>query len=105
MPALVTRKFSVKGTVQGMFTPDEGTPTAKYIANMRVELWHKGPMDVVFLGEGLTASDGAYNINFELETPSPIVQNGIISDVFVKVYYNTIILTGDIDDGSGESFD
>jgi hypothetical protein len=54
METLVTRNFRVKGHITSMFTPEGGTATAKNIAGLRVELWHKAPLEVVFLGDGLT---------------------------------------------------
>jgi hypothetical protein len=101
---VVTRNFKVKGTIRGMFTPDGGAPTAKYIANMQVELWYKGPMEIVYLGSGATDENGDFLIEFDCESPSSMVVNGKINNVFVKVIYNNQVVTGDLD-SSGGSFD
>jgi hypothetical protein len=104
METTVARKFTVRGTVEGMFTPDGGTPAVTYISGLKVELWHKGPMVVTFLGEGFTAEDGGYTINFECESPNAMIVDGVINDVFIKVYYGNEVLTGNLDADSG-SFD
>lgn len=104
MAETVTRNFKVKGTIRGMFTPDGESPTAKYIANMQVELWRKGPMEIVFLGRGLTDDNGDFAIAFDCESPSSMIVNGQISNVFVKVIYNNQVVTGDLDVSAG-SFD
>ena len=104
MDALVTRNFTVAGQINSMFTPSGGSPTLKYIANLTVELWYKGPMETTFLGSGLTNEEGKYVIVFESESPSPMIVNGVISNVFVKVLYNNKVIIGDIDPSAG-SFD
>ena len=100
----VTRNFKIKGTIRGMFTPEGGSPEPKYIANMLVELWYKGPLEIVYLGKGSTDSDGNFTAEFSCESPSPMIVDGTISNVFVKVIYNNQVLIGDVDPSAG-SFD
>jgi len=104
MDVIVMRSFTVKGKIDSMFTPQGGSPTLKYVANLTVELWYKGPMEAVYLGSGLTTDTGEFVIVFECESPSPMIVNGKISNVFVKVKYNNKIIIGDIDPSVG-SFD
>ena len=104
MDTLVTRNFRVRGQIKGLFTPEGGSPVPKYIANMNVELWHKGPMEIVLLGNGLTDDTGEFTVDFECESPSPMIVEGQIKNVFVKVSYNNEVLIGD-PDPLGGSFD
>lgn len=104
MTESVTRNFKVRGLINGQYAPHGGTPVDKLIPNMQVELWYKGPMDVVFLGKGLTDATGEFVIEFTAESPTVMIVNGKISDVFLKVYYGDKIVIGDIDPSVG-SFD
>lgn len=97
--------YTVDGKINAMFTPAGGSPEGKHIQNMLVELWHKSPLEVVFLGSGLTDPDGNFNVNFNVDTASPILSaTNEIEEVFVKVYYKNKLIIGDIDPSSG-SFD
>jgi len=97
--------FTVNGTIKAMFTPEGGSPEEKQIANMLVELWHKSPLEVVFLGSGLTAADGFFDIDFKVDSASPILSpTNDIEQVFMKVYYKNQLVVGDIDSSDG-SFD
>lgn len=103
MSVTLERNFTVKGTINCLFTPNT-TQLTKQIAGLEVQLWHKGPLDVVFLGKGFTDSAGIFKISFEVESPSPMIVDGKINDVFVKVIYNNQVITGDLDPAAG-SFD
>ncbi len=98
------RNFRVQGTLRGLYAPNGGTPEEKFIENMKVELWHKGPMEIIYLGEGLTANDGSFAVEFQIESPTPVIEDGKINNVFLKVYYNGQIIIGDLDPSAG-SFD
>jgi hypothetical protein len=104
MDTLVTRNFRVKGHITSMFTPEGGTATAKNIGGLRVELWHKAPLEVVFLGDGLTDEAGDFIVDFDVESPTVMIENGKINEVFLKLYYGNKIIAGDLDDSAG-SFD
>jgi hypothetical protein len=87
-----------------MYSPDGGTPAIKYIAAMQVQLWQKSPMDITYLGEGLTDSAGYFVVEFSAESPSVMIEDGKIHNVFLKVLYSGEVLIGDLDPSSG-SFD
>ena len=93
----VTRNFKVRGMIQGLFTPEGGTPLPKNIANMQVELWHKAPMQAILLGSGLTSEEGEFIVDFKVESPTPMIEDGKISDIFLKVYYDGKMIIGDPD--------
>ena len=99
-----TRNFRVRGLIQSMFTPSSGTPESKTIANLQVELWHKGAMEIIFLGKALTASDGEFIIDFAVESPSAMIENGKINEVFLKVLQGERVIIGDVST-EGSSFD
>lgn len=99
--------FTVTGIINAQFTPEGGSPVNKHIANMLVELWHKSPLEIIFLGSGLTESDGSFNIQFAVDDSSPMLTGGSsneIEEVFLKVYYKNKLIIGDIDSNCG-SFD
>lgn len=98
--ANVTRSFTVTGEIQSMFTPDGGSAEIKQIPDLRVELWYKGPMEAILLGSGPTTEAGRYSISFSCESPSPMIVDGKISNVFIKVYYNNLLIAGDVDGGA-----
>lgn len=104
MDTSVTRNFKVRGKINALFAPNGGAPSDKLVSNMQVELWHKGPMETVFLGKGFTAADGEFIVEFQMESPTEIIIDGEIKDVFMKVYYNGKMLIGDLDAAAG-SFD
>jgi hypothetical protein len=103
--ATVTRNFKVRGLIQSMFSPEGEAPVPNYIANMLVELWQKGPLQTIFLGSGFTQADGEFTVEFDIESPSPVIVDGKINDVFLKVYYNGEMIIGEADDDDGGSFD
>ncbi len=88
-----TRNFTVKGNLECGFTPDVST-VYKSIANLGVELWHKSPMEVIFLGRGITDVNGDFIVKFEVEGTPPYLIDGKINDVFMKVYYNDTLISG-----------
>lgn len=94
-----TRRFTVKGDVICLFTPDT-TIFEETLAGIEVQLWQKVPMEVILLGKGLTNSDGEFNIEFELESPASNIDDGKIKDVFIKAYYNGSLISPVYDDDS-----
>ena len=104
MSESVIRNFTVKGKINSQFTPVGGSPTNNNIAGQKVELWHKGPMETAFLGSGLTDTLGEFKIEFTVNTPSVVVINGKINNVFLKVIYDQNVIIGDLDTSAG-SFD
>ncbi len=100
----ILRRFTVRGRIRGLYSSTAGSQQPRYVADMQVELWHKAVMEVIFLGRGVTKSDGEYIIVFEVESPSPIIVNGQIHDVFITVSYRGEILIGNIEPEGG-SFD
>lgn len=100
----VTRNFRVRGAIKSMFTPPGGSPQSNYYPNMLVELWHKSPLEIIFLGSGTTKNNGEFIIDFQCESPNVIINHGKIDDVFMKVYYNNQLVAGEADLSEG-SFD
>ena len=88
----LSREFTVEGVIECLFKPEE-TQTDSFQSGLGVELWHKGPLDVYLLGTSETDIDGKFSINFS--TDESFVVEGKISDVFLKVYYKGILVTGD----------
>jgi hypothetical protein len=81
-----TRHFTVEGIFDCTFSPPSGTSTIT-ISGIEVQLWQKRPMENVFLGKGLTDSDGKYHIEFSIESPDSNIDDGKLSDVFIKASY------------------
>ncbi len=93
MEPINTRWFTVKGNLECGFTPDVST-VYESIANLNVELWQKSPIDIIFLGRGITDENGDFTVEFEVEGTPPYLIDGKISDVFMKVYYNDTLISG-----------
>lgn len=87
------RRFSVVGKLECEFTPEQST-TFSTKSGFTVELWHKSPMEVIFLGRGVTDVEGEFSVNFEIEGKPPYLNNGEIIDVFMKVYYRGVLISG-----------
>jgi hypothetical protein len=88
------RNFKVKGQINCLFTPAL-TTTSLMRDGIEVQLWHKSPLDIVFLGKGITDPDGFFAIEFKLERNNPYVTDGKINDVFLQLYYNGNLIEGD----------
>lgn len=86
MEQLLERHFKVKGNILSKYKP-AGTVLDKLIEGIEVQLWHKAPMEKIFLGKGLTDSIGDFNIEFVIDSPVSYVVDGKITDVFVEAYY------------------
>lgn len=87
----LSREFTVEGIIECLFKPEE-TETESFQPDITVEIWHKGPLDVYFLGSGQTDNTGKFSITFR--TDQSFVIDGTISDAFLKVYYKGILITG-----------
>jgi hypothetical protein len=48
-----TRHFKVRGEISCLFAP-EGIASTVHKTDINVELWHKGPLEAIFLGSSLT---------------------------------------------------
>lgn len=88
------RKFIVKGRIECSFFPDS-TDFFEEISNLEVELWQKSPLDVFFLGKGITETSGDFVITFEVNNETSYIKDGIIKNVFAKVYYKGEIISGE----------
>jgi len=89
METFLRRNFKVEGNIASLFKPNETTLT-KLIEGIEVQLWHKAPMEKIFLASGLTNTDGNFSIEFEVNSPVNYIVDGKISDVFLETYYNGV---------------
>ena len=87
METFLRRNFKVEGNIVAIYKPGE-TTLLKLIEGIEVKLWHKAPMEKIFLASGLTDAKGDYTINFEISSPVNYIVDGKISDVFLEAYYN-----------------
>lgn len=97
-----TRRFIVKGKLECTFTPDS-TEFIEGISNLEIELWQKSPLDIFLLGKGITDPFGNFVITFDLNDETSYLKEGIIDNVFAKVYYKDVIISGEnpyIDDAT-----
>lgn len=97
-----SRKFIVKGQVKSLFTPDS-TEFTEEISNLEIELWQKSPLDVFLLGKSRTDTDGNFVITFEVDDKTSYLNNGLIENVFAKIYYKGEVISGEnpyLDDAS-----
>ncbi|MBL7920508.1 MAG: LamG domain-containing protein [Bacteroidia bacterium] len=87
METLLNRNFKIRGDLSCFYKP--GTiPSNIQVAGIEVQLWHKTPMQAIFLGKGITNSDGAFIIEFEIDSPVDYIINGKITNAFLEAYYN-----------------
>lgn len=91
MTTILNRNFKVKGNLESVFAP-EGVSETKLIAGVEVQLWHKAPLEKVFLGSGITDVSGDFIIEFEVPSPSNYIVDGRIEDAFLEAYYQGIKL-------------
>lgn len=84
-----TRNFTVKGEITCLFQPGI-VPSIDHIEGLEVQLWHKGPLDVILLGSGITNSNGEYNIVFSAESPVSYIVDGKIEHVFIRIFSNGV---------------
>jgi len=94
METFLNRNFKVKGNISCLYMPDEITESMN-IANIELQLWHKAPMQAIFLGKGVTDANGEYIIEFEIDSPVDYIVDGKISDVFIRTFYNGEELVSD----------
>jgi hypothetical protein len=87
------RKFIVVGNLECEFKP-EGVSTFSKIKGLTIELWHKSPIDVVFLGRGETDENGDFYVPFNIAGSPSYLVDGEIINVFIKVYYRGVLLSG-----------
>ena len=85
------RNFTVAGRLAGNCT--DGVGTEVYLPDMDVELWHKAPLNIIYLGKGTTDSEG--NFKVEVAGNYPFIKEGKISDVFLRVYNNGVLINPD----------
>lgn len=88
------RRFIVKGRLECSFTPDS-TEFIEILSNLEIELWQKSPLDIFYLGKSRTDLEGYFTITFELNDQSAFLIDGIIGNVFAKVYYKGSIISGE----------
>ncbi len=86
MATTLNRNFKVTGNVTNLY--QAASPRSRQVAGLEVQLWHRAPLQRVFLGSGITEANGDFTIEFGLESPSPYVVDGQIKNTFVEVYYN-----------------
>lgn len=100
-----SRKFIVKGRIECSFIPDS-TEFIEEISNLEIELWQKSPLDIFFLGKGTTETSGEFTITFEVNDETSYIKDGLIQNVFAKVYYKGEIISGEnpyIDEASSSN--
>ncbi|WP_294672370.1 neuraminidase-like domain-containing protein [uncultured Fluviicola sp.] len=90
---LNSRKFTVAGRIDASFTP-ESTESLVKISNLEVELWQKSPLDIFFLGKGTTNDEGDFQITFTVNDEPKYLFEGSIENVFAKVYYQGVLVSG-----------
>lgn len=95
-----TREFTVIGKLECTFTPDQLTSFVTR-PGFTIEIWHKSPMETIFLGRGITNNQGEFSIKFSINGRVPYVNNGEIIDVFIKVYYRGTLVSGSNPYGKG----
>ncbi|MDR0800910.1 hypothetical protein [Fluviicola sp.] len=88
------RRFIIKGQIECSFTPDS-TEFIEEIPNLEIEFWQKSPLDVFFLGKGVTDSSGNFVITFEVNDKTSYLRDGAIENVFAKVFYKGGIISGE----------
>lgn len=88
----LTRNFTVVGRIVCDYDPESETSTA-YMPGMEVELWHKSPLEATFLSKATTDAEGRFEAL--ISEDSPFIVDGKINDVFLKISYNGILITGD----------
>ncbi|HLV42421.1 MAG TPA: hypothetical protein VKY37_09090, partial [Brumimicrobium sp.] len=88
-----TRGFKVVGKLECEFTPEQATNISTK-SGFTVEVWHKSPMEIIFLGRGVTNDEGDFSVSFNVDGKPPYMNNGEIIDVFMKVYYRGVLISG-----------
>lgn len=88
-----TRGFKVVGKLECEFTPEQATNISTK-SGFTVEVWHKSPMEIIFLGRGVTNDEGDFSVSFNVDGKPPYMNNGEIIDVFMKVYYRDVLISG-----------
>lgn len=88
-----TRRFTVVGKLECEFKP-EVSSTLSTIEGLTIELWHKSPLEVIFLGRENTKENGDFSIPFNVEGEPSYLVDGKINEVFIKIYYREILLSG-----------
>lgn len=91
MSTFVERNFRVKGTIDCTYTFLDGSSMAN-IAGIEVQLWHQAPLQSIFLGKGITNEAGEYVIDIVISSPVTYIENGQITNVYIKAYYNGELL-------------
>lgn len=86
METFLRRNFKVEGNIASIYKPDD-TAQVKLIEGIEVQLWHKAPLEKIFLASGLTNNEGDFSIEFEVNSPVNYIVDGKISDVFLEAYY------------------
>jgi hypothetical protein len=87
-----TRHFTVKGAIDCFFSPASGA-VFENMAGIEVQLWHKGPIEDIFIGTGFTDSNGEFIVEANFESPAPFIIDGQIKDVYLKPYYGGELLS------------
>jgi len=88
------RRFVVNGHLDCAFTPDT-TELIEEISHLEIELWQKSPLDIYFLGKSSSDAAGDFVITFELNDETAFLIDGVIENVFAKVYYKGVIISGE----------
>ncbi len=94
MDIVEKRNFKVKGQLNCIFEPGT-TPITKQVQGIEIELWQKSPLEIIYLGKGVTDANGDFVVEFDLDSPNTMIKDGKIEHVFVKAYYNGVLVTGD----------
>jgi len=62
------------------------------VPGIEVQLWHQGPAESIFLGKGLTNDSGEFVVDILIDSPVDFIEDGQISNVVTKMYYNGELL-------------
>jgi hypothetical protein len=95
MDILLVRNFRVTATITCLYTPESIT-YKKLISNIVIELWHKAPLEAILLGRTSTDKNGVFLTDIEIDSPIPVIVDGKISDVFLKAYYNDVLISDSV---------
>ncbi|MDP3558333.1 MAG: LamG domain-containing protein [Bacteroidota bacterium] len=87
METFLNRNFKVRGDISCFYNPGASLSNLQ-IANIEVQLWHKTPMQVTLLGQGITNSQGEFIIEFEVDSPVDYIVDGKIKNAFLEAFYN-----------------
>ncbi len=83
------RNYRIQGHIACLFSPGSGLPpTTSNKPNIEIQFLHKGALNTIFLGKGLTDDSGNFTIDLRIDSPINYIVDGKITDVFAKIFFN-----------------